>query len=70
MLSWYFRDIKGTQRVLEGARGVLKAYSCFCQAVLKGFSQAHGVYSGVLRGYSQKVRSCVCGCASFGLYST
>jgi hypothetical protein len=25
-----------------------------------------GVYSGVRRGYSQKVRTCVCGCASFG----
>jgi hypothetical protein len=41
--------------------------------VLGGYSwgtrwrtRAHGVYSGVRTGYSQKVRTCVFGCASFG----
>ncbi len=57
MLGWYLPDTKGTRRVLEGTRRVLKAYSCFCQAVL---SQAHAVNSGVLRGYPEKVRMCVC----------
>jgi hypothetical protein len=53
MLSWHLRDTKGTRRVL-------KAYSCFCQAVLQGFSQAHGVESRGTRGVPRKVRTCVC----------
>ncbi len=61
LLRWYLRDINGEySRVLEGhLMAYSMAYSCFCQAVLKGFSRAHGVHSGVLRGYSQKVCTCV-----------
>jgi hypothetical protein len=46
LLRWYLRGINGTRGVLEGTRGVLKPYSCFCQVALEGFSQAHGVLRG------------------------
>jgi hypothetical protein len=62
MLSLYWRDIKGTRGHSRGTRGYSMA--------LEGYSQAHGVHSGVLRGFSHKTPTCVCGCASFGLYTT
>jgi hypothetical protein len=65
MLSMYWRDIKGTWTVLEGPRGVLEGTPWHSRGTHKLMG-----HSGVLTGFSHKTPTCVCGCASFGLYTT
>jgi hypothetical protein len=68
------RVLGGYSRALEGYSRALDGHSRRTHASVKRSSRSShrlmGCTLGVLRGYTQKVRTCVCGCASFGLYIT
>ncbi len=57
MLGWYLRDTKGTRRVLECTRGVLKRHSRGTQGVLKLMGCTLGYLGGAPRNL--RVRACV-----------